>query len=105
MELVETGPTSSVKDALAAIVNLVADRESVGRWVEGGVVQMAVGLMDRFPEKETVFVPETMVNLGCRLCFLGSQWMGGEHRVTFFLFFQFPRNQTRNRKIRERINI
>jgi hypothetical protein len=63
MELVESGPTSSKKDALAAIMNLTADRESVGRWVEGGVVQLAVGLMDRFPE-EAVFVLETVVKRG-----------------------------------------
>jgi hypothetical protein len=43
MELVVTGPTSSKKDALATIMNLAAHRESVGRWVEGGVVQLAVG--------------------------------------------------------------
>jgi hypothetical protein len=63
MELVEAGPTSSKKDALAAIMNLAADRESVGRWVEGGVVQLTVGLMDRFPE-EAVFVLETVVKRG-----------------------------------------
>jgi hypothetical protein len=64
MELVVTRPTSSKKDALATIMNLAAHRESVGRWVEGGVVQLAVGLMDRFPEREAVsFVLDTMVNL------------------------------------------
>lgn len=63
MDLVETGPPSSKKDALAAIMNLAADRESVGRWVEGGVVQLTVGWMDRFPE-EAVFLLETVVKRG-----------------------------------------
>ncbi|KAF9618874.1 hypothetical protein IFM89_002742 [Coptis chinensis] len=51
VELVKEGPTSSKRDALVAILNLAGDRESVGRLIEWGVVEMAVGAAKEFPEE------------------------------------------------------
>ncbi|XP_041025571.1 U-box domain-containing protein 16 [Juglans microcarpa x Juglans regia] len=63
LELAELGPLSSKRDALAAILNLAADREAVGRLLEGGVVRMTVELMDQFSE-EAVTILESVVKRG-----------------------------------------
>ncbi|KAM3737880.1 hypothetical protein ACB098_09G090000 [Castanea mollissima] len=63
MELAKEGPTSSRRDALAAILNLAGEREIIGKLVEGGVVQMSVELMDRLPE-EAVTILESVVKRG-----------------------------------------
>ncbi|KAK7844667.1 U-box domain-containing protein 16 [Quercus suber] len=63
MELAKEGPTSSRRDALAAILNLAGEREIIGKLIEGGVVQMSVELMDRLPE-EAVTILESVVKRG-----------------------------------------
>lgn len=63
MELAKEGPTSSKRDALAAILNLAGEREIIGKLIEGGVVQMSVELMDRLPE-EAVTILESVVKRG-----------------------------------------
>ncbi|KAF8397020.1 hypothetical protein HHK36_018658 [Tetracentron sinense] len=51
VELAKAGPTSSKRDALVAILILAGERETVGRLVEGGVVEMAVEVMEESPEE------------------------------------------------------
>ena len=63
MELAKEGPTSSRRDALAAILNLAGEREIIGKLIESGVVQMSVELMDRLPE-EAVTILESVVKRG-----------------------------------------
>ncbi|KAK9986269.1 hypothetical protein SO802_031220 [Lithocarpus litseifolius] len=63
MELAKEGPTSTRRDALAAILNLAGEREIIGKLIEGGVVQMSVELMDRLPE-EAVTILESVVKRG-----------------------------------------
>ena len=63
MELAKEGPTSSRRDALAAILNLAGEREIIGKLIESGVVQMSVELMDRLPE-EAVTILELVVKRG-----------------------------------------
>lgn len=63
MELAKEGPTSSRRDALAAILNLAGEREIIGKLIEGGVVQMSIELMDRLPE-EAVTILESVVKRG-----------------------------------------
>lgn len=63
MELAKTGPISSKRDALVAILNLAGDRETVGKLLEVGVVEMASEVMDGLPE-EGVTVLEAVVKKG-----------------------------------------
>ncbi|XP_010922712.1 U-box domain-containing protein 16 [Elaeis guineensis] len=42
VSLIKAGPTSTKKDALAAILSLAGDRENISRLVEGGVVEAAL---------------------------------------------------------------
>ncbi|XP_058075790.1 U-box domain-containing protein 16 [Magnolia sinica] len=42
VDLVKVGPTSSRRDAFAAILNLAGDRDTVGRFLEKGLVELAL---------------------------------------------------------------
>uniref|UniRef100_A0A5B6YSD6 RING-type E3 ubiquitin transferase n=1 Tax=Davidia involucrata TaxID=16924 RepID=A0A5B6YSD6_DAVIN len=57
------GTTCSKRDALVAILRLAGDRETVGKLVEGGVVELAGESMDELPE-EAVTVLEVVVKRG-----------------------------------------
>ncbi|XP_077244165.1 U-box domain-containing protein 16-like [Tasmannia lanceolata] len=46
VELARVGPASSKRDGLAGILNLTGDRESVGKLVEGGLVDVAMGAIE-----------------------------------------------------------
>ncbi|VVB12803.1 unnamed protein product [Arabis nemorensis] len=63
IDLAKQGPTSSKRDALVAILNLAAERENVGRFVEAGVVQAAGDAFRELPE-EAVAVVEAVVRRG-----------------------------------------
>lgn len=63
IDLAKAGPTSSKRDALVAILNLAGDRETVGKLVEGGVVDMAGEIMDGLPE-EAMTILEVVVKKG-----------------------------------------
>lgn len=63
IDLTKEGPTSSKRDALVAILNLAGDRETVGRLVEGGVVELVSELVRVLPE-ESVTVLEMVVKRG-----------------------------------------
>ncbi|KAJ0735207.1 putative U box domain, armadillo-like helical, Zinc finger, RING/FYVE/PHD-type [Helianthus annuus] len=63
MELAKNGPIGSKRDALVAILNLAGDRETVGKLLEVGVVEMASEVMDGLPE-EGVTVLEAVVKKG-----------------------------------------
>ncbi|KAK6266402.1 hypothetical protein QUC31_017239 [Theobroma cacao] len=63
MELAKDGPTSSKRDALVAILNLAGDRETVGRLVEGGVIEVVSGVINELPE-EAVTILEAVVKRG-----------------------------------------
>ncbi|XP_010253127.1 PREDICTED: U-box domain-containing protein 16 [Nelumbo nucifera] len=51
IELAKAGPSSSKRDALAAILNLAGEREVVKRLVEGGIVETVVEVVDELPEE------------------------------------------------------
>ncbi|CAJ1948424.1 unnamed protein product [Sphenostylis stenocarpa] len=61
--LARNGPEGARRDALAAILNLAADRETVARLVEGGAVDMAAEVMAAMPE-EGVTILEAVVKRG-----------------------------------------
>ncbi|KAI9153608.1 hypothetical protein LWI28_013855 [Acer negundo] len=63
LDLVREGPTSTKRDALVAILNLAGDRETVGKLVEGGVVEMISKVVDVLPE-EAVTILEAVVRRG-----------------------------------------
>lgn len=63
VELAKCGPEGARRDALAAILNLAADRETVGRLVEGGAVEVAAEVMAVMPE-EAVTILEAVVKRG-----------------------------------------
>ncbi|XWS35399.1 hypothetical protein CRYUN_Cryun21dG0123000 [Craigia yunnanensis] len=63
MDLAKDGPTNSKRDALVAIFNLTGDRETVGRLVEGGVIEMVSGVINELPE-EAVTIIELVVKRG-----------------------------------------
>ncbi|XVE80767.1 hypothetical protein DITRI_Ditri15bG0006700 [Diplodiscus trichospermus] len=63
IDLAKDGPTNSKRDALVAILNLAGDRETVGRLVEGGVIETVNGVIDRLPE-EAVTTLEAVVKRG-----------------------------------------
>ncbi|XWS13065.1 hypothetical protein CRYUN_Cryun36dG0005500 [Craigia yunnanensis] len=63
MDLAQDGPANSKRDALVAILNLAGDRETVGRLVEGGVIEMVNGVINGLPE-EAVTILEAVVRRG-----------------------------------------
>ncbi|XP_019162588.1 PREDICTED: U-box domain-containing protein 16 [Ipomoea nil] len=63
VNLAREGPTNSKRDAMVAILNLAGDRETVGKLIEGGVVEMTGDVMDTLPE-EAVTVLEVVVKRG-----------------------------------------
>ncbi|XP_057513277.1 U-box domain-containing protein 16-like [Actinidia eriantha] len=63
VELARVGPASCKRDALVAILSLAGDRETVGKLVESGVVEMISELMDGQPE-EAVTILEVVVKRG-----------------------------------------
>ncbi|GMI64474.1 hypothetical protein like AT5G01830 [Hibiscus trionum] len=60
IDLVKDGPTNSQRDALVAILNLAGDRETVGRLVEGGVIEMVSGVIDELPEEAVALLEATV---------------------------------------------
>ncbi|XP_068669274.1 U-box domain-containing protein 16 [Aristolochia californica] len=66
VELVKMGPASSKRDALAAIINLAGDRESVGMLVGGGTVDaaLAVASDDSDAVEEAVAVVAALAKRG-----------------------------------------
>lgn len=63
MDLAKDGPTSAKRDALVAILNLAGERETVGRLLEGGVVEMVSETMNGLPE-EAITILEAVVKRG-----------------------------------------
>ncbi|CAI8600658.1 unnamed protein product [Vicia faba] len=63
VELAKSGPEGAKRDALAAILNLASDRETVARLVESGAVQMTAEIMAGMPE-EAVTILEAVVKRG-----------------------------------------
>ncbi|KAK9289424.1 hypothetical protein L1049_007579 [Liquidambar formosana] len=63
MDLAKEGPACAKRDALMALLNLAGDRETVGRLVEGGVVEMVGEVMVQLPE-EAVTILEMVVKRG-----------------------------------------
>ncbi|BAT97597.1 hypothetical protein LR48_Vigan11g048400 [Vigna angularis] len=63
VNLARSGPEGARRDALAAILNLAADRETVARLVEGGAISMAAEVMAAMPE-EGVTILEAVVKRG-----------------------------------------
>ncbi|KAK7382283.1 hypothetical protein VNO80_01113 [Phaseolus coccineus] len=63
VSLARAGPEGARRDALAAILNLAADRETVARLVEGDAVSMAAEIMAAMPE-EGVTILEAVVKRG-----------------------------------------
>lgn len=63
VDLARGGPEGARRDALAAILNLAADRETVARLVEGGAVGMSAEVMAVMPE-EGVAIMEAVVKRG-----------------------------------------
>ncbi|XVF84190.1 hypothetical protein PTKIN_Ptkin17bG0005600 [Pterospermum kingtungense] len=63
MDLAKDGPANSKRDALVAILNLAGDRETVGRLVEGGVIETVSGVINELPE-EAVTILEAVVRRG-----------------------------------------
>ncbi|PKI38013.1 U-box domain-containing protein 16 [Punica granatum] len=62
-DLARDGPNNTKRDALAAILNLASDRETVGKLIEGGVVEMVCQLLNSLQE-EAVTVLEAVVRRG-----------------------------------------
>ncbi|KMT06568.1 hypothetical protein BVRB_7g157400 [Beta vulgaris subsp. vulgaris] len=63
LELAREGPISSKRDALVAILTLAGDRETAGRLVECGVVDVVKDVMELLPE-EAMTIMETVVKKG-----------------------------------------
>ncbi|KAF2287968.1 hypothetical protein GH714_003631 [Hevea brasiliensis] len=63
MDLAKSGNKCSKKDALMAILNLAGDRETVGRLVDAGVVEIVKEVMNVLPE-EAVAILEVVVKRG-----------------------------------------
>ncbi|CAK7343614.1 unnamed protein product [Dovyalis caffra] len=63
MDLARSGPKSSKRDALVAILNLAGDRETVGRLVEEGVSDMIHEVINVLPEEAAALL-ETVVRRG-----------------------------------------
>ncbi|KAJ6913378.1 hypothetical protein NC651_015788 [Populus alba x Populus x berolinensis] len=63
VDLAKSGPASSKRDALVAVLNLAGDRETVGRLVKEGVVDMVKEVINEMPE-EAAAVLEMVVKRG-----------------------------------------
>ncbi|CAI0423883.1 unnamed protein product [Linum tenue] len=63
VDLAQLGPNSSKRDALVAILTLASDRDTVGRLIEAGVVEIVAGVLDSLPE-EAVTILEVVVKKG-----------------------------------------
>lgn len=63
LELAREGPASCKTDALVAILTLAGDRETAGKLVECGVVDMIKEVMDELPD-EAMTIMETVVKKG-----------------------------------------
>ncbi|CAN0846823.1 U-box domain-containing protein 16 [Linum grandiflorum] len=63
MDLAQLGPNSSKRDALVAILTLAGDRDTVGKLIEAGVVEIVTGVLDSLPE-EAVTILEVVVKKG-----------------------------------------
>lgn len=63
VDLAKGGPASAKRDALVAILSLAGERETVGKLVEGGAIEMISELMDTQPE-EAVTILEVVVKRG-----------------------------------------
>ncbi|TYI06718.1 hypothetical protein ES332_A10G178700v1 [Gossypium tomentosum] len=63
IDLAKDGPTNSKRDAIVTILNLAGDRETVGRLVEGGVIETVIGVINVLPE-EAVTILEAVVKRG-----------------------------------------
>ncbi|XP_038883276.1 U-box domain-containing protein 16 [Benincasa hispida] len=63
LDLAKDGPISSKRDALVTILTLAGDRETVGRLIEGGVMETVSHLMNSLPE-EAVTILEVVVRKG-----------------------------------------
>ncbi|XP_073150871.1 U-box domain-containing protein 16 [Henckelia pumila] len=65
LDLARLGPTSPKRDAMMAILNLAADREAVGKLIEGGVVDiMGAELTEESLSEEAVAVLEVVMKRG-----------------------------------------
>lgn len=64
LDLAKEGPTSTKRDALAAILNLAGDKDGVFRLVEAGVVEIASQAIDDGLPEEAVGVIEAVVKRG-----------------------------------------
>ncbi|KAK4755452.1 hypothetical protein SAY87_009209 [Trapa incisa] len=76
------GPNSSKKDALAAILNLATDRDTAGKLVEAGVLEMASELMGGLQD-EAVAVLEAVVRRGGAVAAVASY--ATIHKLTVLL--------------------
>ncbi|KAL8526499.1 hypothetical protein ACS0TY_015630 [Phlomoides rotata] len=63
LDLARTGPPSSKRDAMMAILNLAGDREAVGKLIDGGVVEMIGEVMESLVE-EAMALLEVVVKKG-----------------------------------------
>ncbi|KAB5552236.1 hypothetical protein DKX38_009547 [Salix brachista] len=63
MDLAKSGPTSSKRDALVAILNLAGDREAAGRLIKEGVVDMINEVINEMPEEAAAML-EMVVKRG-----------------------------------------
>ncbi|XP_022925177.1 U-box domain-containing protein 16-like [Cucurbita moschata] len=63
LDLAKDGPINSKRDALVTILTLAGDRETVGRLIEGGVMETVSHVMNSLPE-EAVTILEMVVRKG-----------------------------------------
>lgn len=63
LDLAKDGPISSKRDALVTILTLANDRETVGKLIEGGIMETVSQLMNSLPE-EAVTILEVVVRKG-----------------------------------------
>ncbi|CAK9319808.1 unnamed protein product [Citrullus colocynthis] len=63
LDLAKDGPINSKRDALVTILTLAGDRETVGRLIEGGIMETVSHLMNSLPE-EAVTILEVVVRKG-----------------------------------------
>ncbi|XP_073289196.1 U-box domain-containing protein 16 [Primulina huaijiensis] len=64
LDLARLGPTSPKRDAMMAILNLAADREAVGKLIEGGVVDIMGGEQPESLLETAVAVLEVVMKRG-----------------------------------------
>lgn len=77
VELAREGPISTKKDALVAILAFAADRETTGKLVENGVVDMLNEIMDELSE-EAMTILETVVKKGGFMAIAATSHMIGK---------------------------